>query len=269
MQKWLAQSCEATHQYVDVEGVVSSSTMVLHPYNDVVVVNTKRDLLCYSAINLQLLHKYNVIDEGVEYGIFDVTISQDGTKCVVAKKNSGTTEVFDISDMEHITTLTSYTMKYFMSSSDISSDGEHVLSAGEVGINMWNLSTSQLVNILSEGWTLYARFMNDDTILYVRYYDGQLHMMKVDGSHLHTFNGKLADIRAFVLCNNSSRLITGNRDNSIRLYDVSTGETLYTFFHPSTEGFMCFAVHGDIVYAGNKNGKVYMFKTSLISLKSM
>ena len=104
--------------------------------------------------------------------------------------------------------------------------------------------------------------MNDDTILYA---GGQVHTMKVDGSHLRTFNGRLSGTgRAFILYDNNTRLITGSEDNSIRVHDVSTGETLYTFFHPSSEGFTCFAVHGDIVCAGNNNGKVYVFKTSPI-----
>ena len=53
-----------------------------------------------------------------------------------------------------------------------------MLSAGDERIHMWNLSTSQLVNTVSEEWTDYVWIMND-TILYV---DGQyqLHMMKVD-----------------------------------------------------------------------------------------
>ena len=149
-------------------------------------------------------------------------------------------------------------------------DGEYVLSAGDEGIHMWNLSTSQHVNTLREAWTfLSVSFVNDDTILYADIYDDQLHMMKVDGSPLHTFNGNLASSRTFTLYNNNTRLITGYRDNSIRLHDVSTGETLYTFFHPSSEWFRCFAVHGDIVCAGNNNGKVYVFKTSPISLKSI
>lgn len=58
--------------------------------------------------------------------------------------------------------------------------------------------------------------------------------------------------------------ITGNVDRSLQMYDTATGKHLYTFFHHSSSGFRCVAVHPhqNILVAGNKNGKVYVLKSN-------
>lgn len=269
LQKWTTQTCETTSVYAEVQGVYGESSMVLHPCNDVVVVNTSSDLLWYSTTTVQLLATHKVIDEGVDEdeddSIRDVIISQDGTKCVVAKRISRTTEVFDITDLYNITTITTYTMEGNMYSSDIHHDGERVVSAGDDGVHVWNISTSQHIHTLKTIPTRCVRFVGADHIMCVYYYDGYAHLMTVHGEDLHKFPGDLTTDYSFTLYNKNNRLMTGNKDNSIQIHDVNTKQTLYTFpptHYPPSEGFACFSVQGDVVCAWNRNGKIYVFKTS-------
>ena len=68
----------------------------------------------------------------------------------------------------------------------------------------------------------------------------------------------------YVLLNNDSQLVIGLVDNTLRVYDVLTGKTLYTFVDHRSEGFFHFLSlpkHG-LLYTYNGNKHTHVFKTT-------
>ena len=86
--------------------------------------------------------------------------------------------------------------------------------------------------------------------------------MTLDGVVLQKYSGKHYSNSPILL--NNSFLVTGNKeDNSIHIHNIATGETVYKFFHQSSEGFKCFAYQPryNTLFATNMNGKIYLLKS--------
>ena len=205
--------------------------------------------------------KHNVVGEREYKEIIDLSISSDGSKIIAMKFKSNTSVLYDITDLNNITILTTFKMKGYMWSSDIHNDGEKVVCGGHDGVVLYDVTTAQPIKTLINELTYLVRFHYEpECILYTTAYD--VYTMTLDGVVLQKFSGKLDHYCSPILLNNSF-LVTANEDNSIHIHDIATGETVYKFFHQSCEGFNCFAhqPRSNTLIAGNMNGKVYFLKS--------
>ena len=187
--------------------------MINHPIDDnIVVISTRLNVLFVDATTL--------ITIGMASGkeILDVAISGDGTKCVVSYLANARCVVYDITNINSITTITVCEMDYGLRSSDIHNDGRKLVCAGLLGVMLFDVTTSQPTNKLSEDETDLVRFIYEpEGVLYVDAY-GCVRLMDMSGVILRSFSG--IHYRSFITVTNNNRwLVTGNFDNSIHIHD--------------------------------------------------
>ena len=235
-----SQSCEVVSK-VDQD----LSNVIAHPTNDnLVVVSTLHKVLFVDATTLQtvgMIESFDIreIIEG-EY-ICDVTMCGDGMKCVVTTRSACV--VYDIADIESIVKITRREMKVGWSS-DIHSDGSKVVWGGKEGVKLYDITTSQPTTTLCEGDTWFVRFVYQPEGVLYQDGDNRVHLMDMSGVVLREFSGQ-HNSRSPTIINNNKWLVTGNSDKSIHIHDFTTGETIYRFYHPSSEGFRSFVSQSD------------------------
>ena len=90
--------------------------------------------------------------------------------------------------------------------------------------------------------------------------DFKLHLVSFDGVVLQSFAGK--HNQHFTLLNSPYVVTGGEDDNSIQVLDMTTGQILYKFFHPSSTGFSKFSFQHkhNKMFAVSYNGKLYVLK---------
>ena len=125
---------------------------------------------------------------------------------------------------------------------------------------LFDTNTSQPIKKLTEEETGFVRFLSTDAVLYTDV-NSVVHMMTLEGVPLHTLPGRHYIHSPLLI--NESFLVTGNKDKTLDIHDITTGKTLYKFYHPSSEGFDCFTYqqeHNRLI-AVNRNGKVYILES--------
>ena len=245
--------------------------MIAHPTNDnLVVVSTRYNVLIVDATTLLTVSMI----EGEE-NILDITMCGDGTKCVVTTGSS--CEVYDITNIERIMTITTCEMEGELFSSDIYSDGSKVVCGSDKGVVWYDIATSQTTitlreepstwarllcgcsgntqrttaqppTTLSEDRTYFVRFVYEpEGVLYLNGDDARVHLMDMNGVMLREFSGQHYK-RSPTIINNNRWLVTGNVDDqAMHIHDLTTGETVHKFYHPSSGGF------DNFVYQSDKN----------------
>ena len=129
-------------------------------------------------------------------------------------------------------------------SSDINNDGRKVVCASNSkGVKLFNISKvvfgMKLFNsttTLRKEETEFVRFVNEPQGLLYPDGDDRVHLMSMSGVVLRSFSGKHHPYSP-TLINNDEWLVTGNKDNSINIHDVETGEIIHMFYHPLSDGF--------------------------------
>ena len=105
-------SPETTSVCTDVEGGVNEySKVIAHPSGEYIVVNTEHHIHFYNATNLHKLSSHRVVEEDEYDGIIDIVVTGDGGKCLISKRRQHTAVLYDITNLDNITTTTQFTME--------------------------------------------------------------------------------------------------------------------------------------------------------------
>ena len=258
----------------------------LHPNGDFIVVCTSERFTCFNTSNLTTIATYDFPSplKNVQHNA--VVISPDGQKAVVTTLTEGAM-VLNISNIEKIFHLVTYsTGKDMMHFSDIHSDNQRVATVCNGAMYLWDINTAEHIATFREGYMdkpgykekprrqkFNVQFLYEpERMLVCENFSGRqakFHVISITGDHLITFEGlvgrtKMGMGHEYVLLNNDSQLVIGLVDNTLRVYDVLTGKTLYTFVDHRSEGFFHFLSlpkHG-LLYTYNGNKHTHVFKTT-------
>jgi len=193
-----------------------------------------------------------------------IYISPNGDRCVLSSMQHGVI-ILHISDISDVTHVSSYSVRNRVFACDIHVDNERVVVASE-DLLVLSLSTGELLTTLRQRRTYHVTLLyNPDRLLYVDD-DFNVNIMDMNGTDIMTFEGcKLNTIPPTLkVFDDRRRMVTGEEDGTLRVYDVVLGEMLSCFVEHRSDGFVSVAVHpsSECIVAGNFNRMIYVLKNS-------
>lgn len=156
--------------------------------------------------------------------IYNTALSPDQN--FAATGSFGEAYLWDVNTGETIHELTGHA-DIFVDDVDFTADGETVMVASAAGIILYSVETGEITNEITPPENISAaRFNADDSGLLVVVGDTVVLIDLETENVLYRFEGHSADINGLDFSTDGQYVLTGANDNTIRLWDATTGNEL-------------------------------------------
>ena len=216
----------------------------------------------YVSSNPTHFHTGDLIGDDCMDPLRGIFFSPNEQRCILTSIKHGAiiVDVTDVTDVKHIK---SYDVRNRVFDVTFHDDNERMVCASE-DLLVLSSATGELVSTLREKRTYRVTFLyNPDGLLYVDD-NFNVKVMDMNGSDVMTFEGSRIQTMSPTLkvFDNRRRLVTGENDGTLRVYDVLTGKLLSCFVDHRSDGFVSVAVHpsGKTLICGNVNKILYILK---------
>ena len=81
----------------------------------------------------------------------------------------------------------------------------------------------------------------------------------VTGETLRTLEGHTSGVNAVAVLANGRRALSGSSDNTLRLWDLASGECLAEYYADAAVGCVAFA-RDDLIVAGSADGRIHILE---------
>lgn len=154
-----------------------------------------------------------------------------------------------------------------------SADGQWLASGSDdFTIRIWRSASASVVQTIDEGMAAIRSitFSSIGQVLAWAEADGMVRVREVNGGWLHRFQGPSTGASSVVFAPDSSRLIAGFVDGSIRIWDLADGtlmQTIQTGAEPITA--LAIAPNGSWLAVANTEGVIWLYALSGTQIDSL
>jgi len=143
--------------------------------------------------------------------------------------------------------------------------GEHIISADEGGtVTRAGLEHVDIIDhpVLDGGFISAVAVSRDGKHIALGGFDGRVALHRLnDGKKTRTLEGHAENITSIAFSPDGSRLATGSGDDTLRIWDARTGETLHELSHDNEYDVTCvaFSPDGKRVVSGDGENQLFVW----------
>ncbi len=148
----------------------------------------------------------------------------------------------------------------------LSADGRYVISANDMSLKLWDVSTGQCVRTFEghSDFVLSVCLSADGRYALSGSQDKTLKLWEVStGQCLRTFVGHSSSVTSVCLSTDDKYALSGSQDKTLKLWEVSTGQCLRTFEgHSSSVTSVCLSADGKYALSGSDDETLKLWEVS-------
>ena len=214
--------------------------------------------------------------EGGPGNVLSVAFSPDG-KVFASGNEEGYIYLWDAVTGKHLNTLRIAYFERNVWSLSFSPDGQTLASgSGGTDIGLWDVTTGQKKTHLYHHHVNSVSFSPDGLTLASGSWDGNIFLWDANTEHLHTDVAHLHHpdphkktlahkgfVNSIAFSPDGATLASGSADNTIRLWDVETGQLLHTFIgHRDAVNSVAFSPDGATLASGSSDNTFRLWQLS-------
>lgn len=110
-------------------------------------------------------------------------------------------------------------------------------------------------------WSGSLAFSPDDRLLAVGFDDKSdiLLLSTANGEEIRTLHGHTGDVNSLTFSPDGQKLASSSWDQTVKVWDVATGQVIQTFNHPDTTYSVAFSPDGGSLAAGVRDGSIILW----------